>query len=71
MVWFQCEDCGENLRKPKLPNHFGRCSAYKVSPENILGPDCFYVASAVCIIAFLIERFTIFPFFLFGPALVH
>ncbi|XP_072968995.1 uncharacterized protein [Typha angustifolia] len=31
MVWFQCEDCGENLRKPKLPNHFRVCSAYKLS----------------------------------------
>lgn len=27
MVWFQCEDCGENLKKPKLPNHFRICSA--------------------------------------------
>ncbi|KAG9451792.1 hypothetical protein H6P81_004696 [Aristolochia fimbriata] len=31
MVWFQCEDCGENLKKPKLPNHFRSCSATKVS----------------------------------------
>ncbi|RRT74978.1 hypothetical protein B296_00031737 [Ensete ventricosum] len=31
MVWFQCEDCGENLKKPKLPNHFRICSAYKVA----------------------------------------
>ncbi|XP_078432125.1 zinc ion binding protein [Wolffia australiana] len=31
MVWFQCEDCGENLRKPKLPNHFRVCSAHKLS----------------------------------------
>ncbi|KAG6524692.1 UBP1-associated proteins 1C-like [Zingiber officinale] len=31
MVWFQCEDCGENLKKPKLPNHFRVCSAYKLS----------------------------------------
>jgi len=30
MVWFQCEDCGENLKKPKLPNHFRMCSATKV-----------------------------------------
>ncbi|KAL6496496.1 hypothetical protein OROGR_029754 [Orobanche gracilis] len=22
MVWFQCEDCGGNLKKPKLANHF-------------------------------------------------
>jgi predicted RNA-binding Zn-ribbon protein involved in translation (DUF1610 family) len=33
MVWFQCEDCGEELKKPKLAAHFNRCSAYKV---------CFY-----------------------------
>ncbi|KAJ8766686.1 hypothetical protein K2173_004510 [Erythroxylum novogranatense] len=31
MVWFQCEDCGENLKKPKLPNHFRCCSASKFS----------------------------------------
>lgn len=31
MVWFQCEDCGDNLKKPKLPNHFRTCSASKVS----------------------------------------
>ncbi|KAI8553412.1 hypothetical protein RHMOL_Rhmol05G0013800 [Rhododendron molle] len=31
MVWFQCEDCGENLKKPKLLNHFRICSAFKLS----------------------------------------
>ncbi|KAL2945209.1 UBP1-associated proteins 1C [Bienertia sinuspersici] len=31
MVWFQCEACGEELKKPKLPNHFRQCSAYKLS----------------------------------------
>ncbi|KAK7388227.1 hypothetical protein VNO78_23038 [Psophocarpus tetragonolobus] len=31
MVWFQCEDCGDNLKKPKLPAHFRTCSAYKLS----------------------------------------
>ncbi|KNA09822.1 hypothetical protein SOVF_149990 [Spinacia oleracea] len=31
MVWFQCEACGEELKKPKLSNHFQRCSAYKLS----------------------------------------
>ncbi|KAI5070673.1 hypothetical protein GOP47_0015016 [Adiantum capillus-veneris] len=31
MVWFQCEDCGENLKKPKLVNHFRGCSAQKLS----------------------------------------
>ncbi|KAL3535569.1 hypothetical protein ACH5RR_004030 [Cinchona calisaya] len=31
MVWFQCEDCGDNLKKPKLPNHFRICSASKLS----------------------------------------
>ncbi|KAJ4950129.1 hypothetical protein NE237_026961 [Protea cynaroides] len=31
MVWFQCEDCGENLKKPKLANHFRICSATKLS----------------------------------------
>lgn len=31
MVWFQCEDCGENLKKPKLPNHFRSCYATRLS----------------------------------------
>ncbi|KAF3439642.1 hypothetical protein FNV43_RR17920 [Rhamnella rubrinervis] len=31
MVWFQCEDCGDNLKKPKLLNHFKMCSATKLS----------------------------------------
>ncbi|KAG2407487.1 UBP1-associated protein [Vigna angularis] len=31
MVWFQCEDCGDNLKKPKLSSHFRTCSAYKLS----------------------------------------
>ncbi|CAK9172362.1 unnamed protein product [Ilex paraguariensis] len=31
MVWFQCEDCGDNLKKPKLPSHFRICSATKLS----------------------------------------
>ncbi|KAJ7515717.1 hypothetical protein O6H91_22G024800 [Diphasiastrum complanatum] len=31
MVWFQCDDCGDNVKKPKLPNHFYVCSASKLS----------------------------------------
>ncbi|EPS63259.1 hypothetical protein M569_11529 [Genlisea aurea] len=31
MVWFQCEDCGDNIKKPKLLNHFRCCSASKLS----------------------------------------
>ncbi|PAN30025.1 hypothetical protein PAHAL_5G268300 [Panicum hallii] len=31
MVWFQCEDCGENLKKPKLAGHFRSCYASKLS----------------------------------------
>ncbi|XP_071742404.1 uncharacterized protein [Rutidosis leptorrhynchoides] len=31
MVWFQCEDCGDNFKKPKLANHFRVCSANKLS----------------------------------------
>ena len=30
MVWFQCEDCGDNSKKPKFPNYFRTCSASKV-----------------------------------------
>ena len=33
MVWFQCESCGENLKKPKLQNHFRGCAARKVLPS--------------------------------------
>eukprot|EP00270_Netrium_digitus_P001210 TRINITY_DN1130_c0_g1_i2.p1 TRINITY_DN1130_c0_g1~~TRINITY_DN1130_c0_g1_i2.p1 ORF type:complete len:409 (+),score=152.63 TRINITY_DN1130_c0_g1_i2:68-1228(+) len=31
MVWFQCDDCGDNLKKPKLASHFHSCSASKFS----------------------------------------
>eukprot|EP00899_Mesostigma_viride_P026840 jgi/Mesvir1/7340/Mv19149-RA.1 len=31
MVWFQCEDCGDMIKKPKLLGHFNRCSAGKLS----------------------------------------
>ncbi|XP_024369681.1 uncharacterized protein [Physcomitrium patens] len=31
MVWFQCESCGENLKKPKLQGHFRGCAARKLS----------------------------------------
>ncbi|MED6186015.1 hypothetical protein PIB30_062643 [Stylosanthes scabra] len=31
MVWFQCEDCGDNLKKPKLAGHLRTCSAYRLS----------------------------------------
>ncbi|KAM0874198.1 hypothetical protein ACQ4PT_037581 [Festuca glaucescens] len=31
MVWFQCDDCGADLKKPKLAGHFRSCSAYKLS----------------------------------------
>ena len=27
MVYFQCEDCGDALKKPKLKGHFNACSA--------------------------------------------
>ncbi|KAL9263760.1 UBP1-associated proteins 1C-like protein [Drosera capensis] len=31
MVWFQCEDCGESLKKPKLTTHFHICYATELS----------------------------------------
>ena len=31
MVWFQCEDCGETLKKPKLAKHIWQCSATRFS----------------------------------------
>lgn len=27
MVWFQCEDCGDTIKKPKLDSHFRQCRA--------------------------------------------
>ncbi|KAK9908623.1 hypothetical protein WJX75_000547 [Coccomyxa subellipsoidea] len=27
MVWFECTDCGESLKKPKVQNHTYSCSA--------------------------------------------
>jgi|AntAceMinimDraft_1070359.scaffolds.fasta_scaffold35433_2 cell growth-regulating nucleolar protein len=31
MVWFQCEDCGDTLKKPKVKGHSGQCSASRFS----------------------------------------
>jgi hypothetical protein len=31
MVWFQCEDCGDTLKKPKVKGHSGSCSASRFS----------------------------------------
>lgn len=31
MVWFQCEDCGDTIKKPKLDSHFRQCSASRLS----------------------------------------
>ena len=31
MVWFQCESCGDTLKKPKLPAHYQRCACRAVS----------------------------------------
>uniref|UniRef100_A0A0D9V2A7 U1-type domain-containing protein n=1 Tax=Leersia perrieri TaxID=77586 RepID=A0A0D9V2A7_9ORYZ len=31
MVWFQCEDCGDDVKKPKLAGHLRCCSASKFS----------------------------------------
>ena len=31
MVWFQCEDCGDTLKKPKVKGHAGHCSASRFS----------------------------------------
>ena len=31
MVWFQCEDCGESIKKPKLQSHFHQCRASRFS----------------------------------------
>ncbi|CAL1413956.1 unnamed protein product [Linum trigynum] len=42
MVWFQCDDCGEEVKKPKLSNHFRMCSASKLSCIDCgvtFGPD--------------------------------
>ncbi|QDZ18542.1 C2H2-type domain-containing protein [Chloropicon primus] len=31
MVWFQCEDCGDTIKKPKLDAHFRQCRASRLS----------------------------------------
>lgn len=52
MVWFQCEDCGENLKKPKLAGHFRSCSAYKVG--DVLSPNSdLSLARRVDLVSFL------------------
>ncbi|TYI18706.1 hypothetical protein ES332_A07G111400v1 [Gossypium tomentosum] len=33
MVWYQCEDCGDNLKKPKPPNYFKNLLCFKVLPS--------------------------------------
>ncbi|KAL0019178.1 hypothetical protein WJX79_010919 [Trebouxia sp. C0005] len=27
MVWFVCDDCGDSIKKPKVPQHLQQCSA--------------------------------------------
>lgn len=36
MVWFQCEDCGDTLKKPKVKGHAGQCSASRFSCVDCL-----------------------------------
>ena len=36
MVWFQCEDCGDTLKKPKVKGHAGHCSASRFSCVDCL-----------------------------------
>ncbi|KAK9864725.1 hypothetical protein WJX84_008942 [Apatococcus fuscideae] len=31
MTWFNCEDCGDTVKKPKVPNHLQSCSASRFS----------------------------------------
>ena len=31
MVWFQCDDCGDSIKKPALKKHFNNCSASRLS----------------------------------------
>ncbi|KAG7584388.1 RNA recognition motif domain [Arabidopsis suecica] len=45
MVWFQCEDCGESLKKPRLSRHLRMCTATKFSCidcGNMFGQDSVY-----------------------------
>ena len=36
MVWFQCEDCGDTLKKPKVRGHASQCSASRFSCVDCL-----------------------------------
>ena len=36
MPWFQCEDCGDTLKKPKIRGHAGQCSASRFSCVDCL-----------------------------------
>ncbi|GER37133.1 cell growth-regulating nucleolar protein [Striga asiatica] len=47
MVWFQCDDCGDNLKKPKLANHFRQCSAFKLTRLCLCMTVIFQSASIV------------------------
>ena len=31
MVWFECSDCGETVKKPKVQQHLQRCSASQLT----------------------------------------
>ena len=36
MPWFQCEDCGDTLKKPKVKGHAAHCSASRFSCVDCL-----------------------------------
>ena len=42
MVWFQCEDCGDTLKKPKIRGHASQCSASRFSCVDCLQVFDFY-----------------------------
>lgn len=38
MVWFQCDDCGDTLKKPKVQAHTYRCSASRFTCVEYVPP---------------------------------
>lgn len=75
MVWFQCESCGENLKKPKLQGHFRGCAARKVLlflPSSLMQPGTSFQCPLIIyeIVAQHLQSHLISSWNLFSPAYI-